>query len=211
MSKLIDVDGLSRLIKALDARVSDAILAEEERARLAESELQESIDAVEDMMGGRTIIYLTQIEFDALSDVEKNDDTKAYFIIDAEEYNIWVGTTEELDAIVERDPSTIYFELDDEPNVVKPVNVYNGMLYLTVDRYQKVVNMPEDVQIILPEVDSDKLIEISLFFTADTNVNLSFSDNCKWRIDPNIEQGKAYEVICKYNTICWLVNIVTYS
>lgn len=214
MSKFVDTDRLERLAAALDARMKDRVLSEEERARLAEGELQESIDEVEDMLGGRSIIYLTQLEFDALSDVEKNDDTKAYFIIDAEEYDIWVGTTAELEAIEERDANTIYFEIEDtDTNAVVPVTVVDGVLELTTDRYQKVVSMPSDVdvQVVLPEVPAGKFTEISLFFTAETAVSLSFPLNCKWRIDPNIEAGKAYEVVCKYNTILWLVNVIAYS
>ena len=64
MSKFVDKDRLARLAAALDARMKDHVLSEEERARLAEGELQESIDEVEDMLGGRSIIYLTQLEFD---------------------------------------------------------------------------------------------------------------------------------------------------
>ena len=212
MGKMIDKERLARLAAALDARMKDHILAEEERARLAEGELQEAIDEVENMIGGRTIIYITQLEFDALSNIEKNDDTKAYFITDAEEYDIWVGTTAELEAITDRDPNTIYFEIEDyETGVVVPLAVNNGVLQLTTDRYQKVVDMPGTVEIVFPEVPADKFTEVSLFFTANTNVNLSFPTNCKWRIEPNIEAGKAYEVVCKYNSMLWLVNVIVYS
>jgi hypothetical protein len=213
MGRIVDNDRLERLALALNTRMKDAIAAEEERARLAESELQETIDDIEAMMGGKTIVYLTQLEFDALTDEERDDENIAYFITDAEEYDIWVGTTEELEAIVDRDPNTIYFELDEDgkDNVVYPLTITEGVVQLTNDRYQKVSDVPEELQILFPTVESDQFTEVSLFFTADNNVNLIFPENCKWRVDPNIEKGKAYEIECKFNTMLWLVNVVSYS
>jgi hypothetical protein len=214
MGKMVDKERLARLVAALDARMKEAVQAEEERARLAEGELQEALDEIEDMVGGRTIVYLTQIEFDALTDDEKNDESKAYFITDAEEYNIWVGTAEELEAITERDINTIYFELEDEDtdsgNVV-PIEITNGVLQLTTDKYQKVNNMITGTQIQFPAVPADRMTEIHLFFTANEDMNLVFPENCKWRVDPNIQTGKAYEIVCKFNTMFWLVNIMVFS
>lgn len=214
MGKMVDNERLARLVAALDARMKEAVQAEEERARLAEGELQEALDEIEDMAGGRTIVYLTQIEFDALTDDEKNDDTKAYFIIDAEEYNIWVGTTEELEAMTDRDPNTIYFELEEEEsdNNVVPITVINGVVSLTNDRYQKINEVVDgDIQFVFPEIDVTEFTEISVFFSVGTDVNIAFPENCKWRVDPNINKAKAFEVVCKYNTMMWLVNVIAYS
>lgn len=212
MSKIVDRERLARLANQLDARMKDTVLAEEERARLAENELQESIDDVEDKLGGREIVYLTQIEYDGLSEAEKNADDKAYFVIDAEEYEIWVGTTEELEAITERDVNTIYFEIEDaETGAVTPLSVNNGALELTTDRYQKVSTISSNVQIVFPEVPVNKFTEISLFFTAGANIDLSYSLGCKVRKDGSIVAGSMYEVVCRYNTMTWLVDIKKYS
>lgn len=212
MSKVVDNERLARLAASLDARMKDTVLAEEERSRLAEGELQESIDAVEEKLGGREIIYLTQMEYDVLPEAEKNADDKAYFVIDAEEYEIWVGTTEELEAITERDVNTIYFEIEDaETNAVVPLTVANGILELTADRYQKVTTISSDVEIVFPEVPVNKFIEISLFFTAGVDINLTYSLNCRVRKDGNIVAGSMYEVVCRYNTMTWLVDIKKYS
>lgn len=215
MAKLVNTDSLARLADALDARMKEAIAAEEERARLAEGELQEAIDEVEDMLGGKVIVYLTQVEFDALTEEEKNDDGKAYFITDAEEYNLWVGTTEELNIITDRNPNTIYFEVDDgivnDRNTVVPLTIRDGVLQLTTDKYQKVENMVSGTRIEFPAVNMNEYVEIHLFFNSLTDLNLEFPENCKWRVDPNILAGKAYEIVCKYNTMLWLVNIIVYS
>lgn len=215
MAKMVSTDALARLADALDARMKEAILAEEERARLAEGELQEAIDEVEDMLGGKVIVYLTQAEFNALTEEEKNDDTKAYFIIDAEEYNIWVGTSEELNIIPNKDPNTIYFEVDDgivnDRNTVVPLTIRDGVLQLTTDKYQKVENIVSGTRIEFPAVNMNEYVEIHLFFNSLTDLNLEFPENCKWRVDPNILAGKAYEIVCKYNTMLWLVNIIVYS
>ena len=125
-------------------------------------------------------------------------------------YSIWVGTTDELEAIEERDPKTLYFEIGDNTDTeeeVVQVDVVDGVLQLTADKYQK-TNMVDGTEIVFPSVD--KFTEIHLYFNSDTNMNLSFPE-CRWRVEPNIEEGSAYEIIATYNTIEWLVNVISYS
>jgi hypothetical protein len=73
--------------------------------------------------------------------------------------------------------------------------------------YQK-TNMVTGTQIVFPEVNS--FTEIHLYFDAETDMDLNFPD-CRWRVDPNIEAGKSYEIVATYNTIQWLVNVIVYS
>jgi hypothetical protein len=125
-------------------------------------------------------------------------------------YSIWVGTSEELEGIT-KDPNTLYFEISEEEeqntqNVVQ-VNIVDGVLNLTKDMYQK-TNMVTGTQIVFPEVNS--FTEIHLYFDAETDMDLNFPD-CRWRVDPNIEAGKSYEIVATYNTIQWLVNVIVYS
>ena len=123
-------------------------------------------------------------------------------------YSIWVGTTAELEAIETRDPNTLYFELDDDTGEeVVQVDIVNGILQLTADKYQK-TNMVDGTEIVFPSVN--KFTEIHLYFTSDIIMNLTFPD-CRWRVEPNIEEGNSYEIIATYNTIEWLVNVITYS
>ena len=125
-------------------------------------------------------------------------------------YSIWVGTTAELEAIETRDPNTIYFEISDESTGedVVQVDVVNGVLQLTTDKYQK-TNMLDGTQILFPSVT--KFTEIHLYFSAGVNMNLEFPD-CKWRVEPNtLEEGSTYELVATYNTIEWLVNVIVYS
>ena len=225
MGKLIDNTKLDRLAKALDNRI-----------KLTSEELTALIEDVKSMLGGRSLIYLTQLEYDSLSEEQKNDDTLNYFITDAVDlshthankdfldslmegdidadtingYNIWVGTTSELEAIEEKDPNTIYFEIYDggvgNTEVVQ-VNVENGVLRLTGDKYQK-TNMIDGTEVIFPEVSG--FTEIHLYFSSDAEMNISFPE-CKWRMDHNIEAGNSYEIIAVYNTMEWLLNCVVYS
>ena len=53
MAKLIDSDNLSRLTNLLDARMKEAVLAEKERANIAEIELQNNIDEVEEALNNK--------------------------------------------------------------------------------------------------------------------------------------------------------------
>ena len=128
-------------------------------------------------------------------------------------YSIWVGTTEELNNIAQRDPKTLYFEISEEDfeeedsiEVVQ-VNPVNGVLTLTTNKYQK-TTITNGTEIVFPEVN--KFTEIHLYFDAETDMDLNFPD-CRWRVDPNIEAGKSYEIVATYNTIQWLVNVIVYS
>ena len=125
-------------------------------------------------------------------------------------YSIWVGTTAELEAIETRDPNTIYFEIGDEESSdeVVQVDIVDNILQLTADKYQK-TNMVDGTEIVFPSVN--KFTEIHLYFAADSNINIGLPSNCKWRVEPNIEEGKSYEIIATYNTIEWLVNVIVYS
>lgn len=123
-------------------------------------------------------------------------------------YSLWIGTTEEYESINEKDPDTAYIEVDKKDNNdVVQVDVVDGILNLTTDKYQKTV-MVDGTEVVFPDVN--KFTEIHLYFDADSNMNLVFPD-CKWRVEPNIEEGGTYEVIATYNTVHWLVTIITYS
>ena len=124
-------------------------------------------------------------------------------------YSLWVGTTEELEAITERDPNTLYFEIDDGTGEeVVQVDIVDGILQLTADKYQK-TSMLDGTEIVFPTVN--RFTEIHLYFTAGSNMNINLPDNCKWRVEPNIEEGNSYEIVATYNTIEWLVNVIVYS
>lgn len=92
-------------------------------------------------------------------------------------------------------------------NKVVQVDVVNGKLTLTDDKYQK-TTMVDGTEIVFPTVT--EFTEIHLYFSSESNMNLTFPD-CKWRVEPNIEAGSSYEIIATYNTIEWLVNCIVYS
>lgn len=124
-------------------------------------------------------------------------------------YSLWVGSSTELNALPERDEKTLYFEIDDnETEEVVQVDIVDNKLNLTADKYQK-TNMINGTELIFPDVN--KFTEIHLYFDANENMSLVFPDNCKYRVDPNIEEGNSYEIVATYNTMKWLVNIIVYS
>ena len=314
MGKLTNLNNLDKLSKALDARYKELIDEEKARAIAEEQALQTEINTTKEMLGGRSIIYISQSEYDSLSEEEKNNSSVTYFVTDAVDlshehenkefldnlaarniaignksqsfdgvndlvytiedmgvapvehnhddmyyteteidgkiedinesineqvaglqasvankadqsyvdeklevvdaltlngYSIWVGTTTELEAIETRDPNTIYFEIGDDESgdEVVQVDIVNNILQLTADKYQK-TNMVDGTEIVFPSVN--KFTEIHLYFTGNTDMNLTFPD-CKWRVEPNIEEGISYEMIATYNTIEWLVNVIAYS
>jgi hypothetical protein len=288
--KLVSLNNLDKLSKKLNVRYEEMIQEKSDRA-MAE------IEITKNMLDGKSIKYVTQAEYDNLSDAEKNNNTVAYFITDAVDlshehenkefldnlaarniaignksqsfdgindlvytiedigaspavhnhddlyyteteidekievvndgineldakletvdaltlngYSIWVGTTEELEAITERDSNTLYFEISDETSDddVVQVDISNGVLQLTTNKYQK-TTMVTGTEIVFPIVN--KFTEIHLYFDAETDMDLNFPD-CRWRVDPNIEAGKSYEIVATYNTMQWLVNVIVYS
>ena len=85
MPKFINKDQLDKLAKSLNSKSKAVVSEEEQRAQAAEQALQTEIETTRDMFGGKSIVYITQAEYDSLSEKEQNDNTKAYFITDAED------------------------------------------------------------------------------------------------------------------------------
>ena len=207
MSKLLDLDKLNKLAKSLDNRAKEAIDIEKERAQASEANLQLSVDEIREGMS--TIDALTLNGF-----------------------SIWVGTTEELNEIETRDPNTLYFEIGDAENSEQIVqnNPVDGVLTLTKNKYQK-ATVNGDTTIAFPSVSG--FTEIHLYLQSNQDMNFIFSGNtiefkssenaetennmnirfpnCKWRMEPNVDYGRPYEIIATYNSIDWLIDVVVYS
>ena len=83
MGKLTNLNNLDKLSKALDARYKELIDEEKARAIAEEQALQSEIDITKEMFGGKSIKYITQAEYDTLTEEERDSDTVTYFIIDA--------------------------------------------------------------------------------------------------------------------------------
>lgn len=103
MSKLTNKDNLEKLAQALDARskafVKSSVAEESARAQGIEADLQEQIEETQDMFGGKSIRYITQAEYNKLTDEQKNDPTVVYFIIDAEDLSHTHANKELLDKL----------------------------------------------------------------------------------------------------------------
>lgn len=101
MSKLTNKDNLEKLAQALDARskafVKSSVAEESARAQGIEADLQEQIEETQDMFGGKAIRYVTQAEYNQLTDEQKNDPTVTYFIVDAEDLSHTHANKELLD------------------------------------------------------------------------------------------------------------------
>ena len=82
---MVDKEKLARLAQALDDRADNKVAQEAERAAQAEADLQAHSNATRDMLGGKSLKYLTQAEYDLLSDEEKQDENIIYYITDLED------------------------------------------------------------------------------------------------------------------------------
>jgi hypothetical protein len=164
-------------------------------------DINSEISMVEAMLGGRSLVYLTQAEYELLSEDEKSSESILYVITDMEQayhthenaeflakltegnvhadsvngYKIWVGTTLELEEIEEKDPFTVYFEIEDEDEEVVSVGdsivqltPNNGKLQLTTDKYQKAVLSESSISIIMPDMTGvDGVVEFCVILTKD--------------------------------------------
>lgn len=82
---MVDKEKLARLAQALDDRADDKVAKESERAVQAEADLQAHSNETRNMLGGKSLKYLTQAEYDILSEEEKNNEQVIYYIIDLED------------------------------------------------------------------------------------------------------------------------------
>lgn len=96
-------------------------------------------------------------------------------------------------------------------NTVETVSVVNGVLQLTSNPRQKCTNMVSGTQINFPTVSNAEFLEVHLYFNAESDISLALPDNCKWRVDPNLDAGTSYELVATWNTMNWLVNLMVYS
>lgn len=96
-------------------------------------------------------------------------------------------------------------------NTVEAVSVVNGVLQLTSNPRQKCTNMVSGTQINFPTVSNAEFLEVHLYFNAESDMSLALPDNCKWRVDPNLDAGTSYELVATWNTMNWLVNLMVYS
>ena len=83
MSKFTNLNNLDKLSKALNNRCKELIDEEKARALAEEQALQAEINVTKDMLGGKSIRYVTQAEYDALTEEEKDSSEITYFITDA--------------------------------------------------------------------------------------------------------------------------------
>lgn len=294
--KLLALDSLDLIAKTLYERNKGLIKSESDRAIAKENDLLDNINSVREMLGGKALRYVTQAEYDELSEEEKNDEDVVYRITDAadishehankefldglnqevldakqdkEDQNLLtenktiVGAINELQTLSEELDTDIFnataktIELDikkldkeefdaalgdlnfeDMSNdifdlqakaieletykadkeyvdnklstTVQNISPVNNVLTLTTNKYQKTV-IANETEIVFPQVT--ELTELHLYFDKNDSdeMNLILPDNCKWRVDLNIEDASAYELIAVYNTSYWLVNIVSYS
>lgn len=82
---MVDKEKLARLAQALDDRADVKVANEAQRAAQAEADLQAHSNETRDMLGGKSLKYLTQAEYDVLSDEEKQDENVIYYITDLED------------------------------------------------------------------------------------------------------------------------------
>jgi PHD/YefM family antitoxin component YafN of YafNO toxin-antitoxin module len=176
-----------------ESEINGKINALNEADANLQANITSEVGKVDAKFGGKSFVYLTQADYDILTDEQKGDTSKIYVITDATDPTHTHNNKAYLDTLA-------------APTVVQ-VNPSGTTLTLTTDKYQK-TTIADGTQIVFPTVSN--FTEIHLYFDAENAMNLTFPD-CRWRVDPNIEAGKSYEIVATYNTIRWLVNVIVYS
>lgn len=234
MPKLIDTDKINRLVQELDKRVRELIEISETKI---DTKIDSGLSKIETMLGGKHIVYIKQSDYDLLTEEERLDETKHYIITDAENldhehankdfldsleegnidasslngYKLWIGTVEELNAITNKDPKTIYYVTDGEDeysniestlvNLETDVallkeqalqtlvqnDVVDGVLDLMTNPYQLSI-IESDTEVTLPSTEN--FIKIHLYCKSTDNVTLTFP-YCKWIVEGGFDRYDA--------------------
>ena len=98
----IDATGLYKLIEDKTIDTSTLQLKEDNSLITTDKTVVGAIaEIINEYLGSKKLVYLTQAEYDALSDTDKNDDSIVYCITDAEKIeNIKPATTTELGGVI---------------------------------------------------------------------------------------------------------------
>ena len=86
--------------------------------------------------------------------------------------------------------------------------VSSGTLTLTTDRYQT-ATLASGNTIALPSVSAFTKINLFVKDCAISTINLP--DNCKWRVDPNLDSGDSFKFTFIYTGQEWLAEVNIYS
>ena len=86
--------------------------------------------------------------------------------------------------------------------------VSSGTLTLSTDRYQT-ATLASGNTIALPSVSA--FTEINLFVKDCAISTINLPDNCKWRVDPNLESGDSFKFTFIYTGQEWLAEVNIYS
>ena len=175
-NKMIDLSNIARLAAALDSRMKSKIEAEELRAKEEESNLLQTINRVEKMLGGKSFVYLTQAEYDELTEEEKSNDEIIFFITDVQDASHTHDNKEFLDGLSEDSFEEISAEIGAlETSMSNKVSRVEAMLggksfvYLTQAEYDELS-------------EEDKNDETKIYVVTDT-VSMSHTHNNKVFLD----------------------------
>lgn len=217
-------------------------------SQLTLDDINSEIDMVEAMFGGKSLVYVTQAEFNALSDDEKASESVLYIITDMEQmyhvhenmdlldtiaegtldagsvngYKIWVGTTAELEEIEEKDPFTVYFEIDEDGDVAVKMNpdvsqTDYGQILLTMDKYQRyeITENKNYYLIQTPDMTGqNEIYEIHAFICnkASDVVYVEYPDAYTGDAEPELTFGYIYKLDALHiGNNEWLVDCKLYS
>ena len=151
---------LDAKIIEINKKINDSVQDETDRASLAESNLQVSINNTIEMFGGKSLRYLTQAEYDALTDEQRQDESIAYMVIDASD---------------EHDHDDLYYSKNEIDvfleNVQAKDHAHDDLYYTETEINAKIVEINEKInESVQGETDRASLAESNLQVNIDNTI-----------------------------------------
>ena len=147
-------------IVEINESINNSVQDETDRASLAESNLQVSINNTIEMFGGKSLKYLTQAEYDALTDEQRQDESIAYMVIDASDEH------DHDDSYYSKDEIDVFLE-----NVQAKDHAHDDLYYTETEIDAKIVEINEKInESVQDETDRASLAESNLQVNIDNTI-----------------------------------------
>ena len=206
MSKLVTLEGLSDFAKGLDQHCKDLILLEEGRAKAEAQKIREDMAKKSDDTHTHKYAGSSSVGGAANSAYKVNSNLVIQLNGGTAEGSTQYTFNGSAGQLINITPDRIGAETKEKTVNAKVAS--NNVLTLDASQFQKAL-ISDNVEIVLPNVS--KYTEITLFVKDCDLSNIILPDNCKWRVDLNLQSGKSFIFTFIYTTEEWLAEVKVFS
>ena len=206
MSKLVTLEGLSDFAKGLGQHCKDLILLEEGRAKAEVQKVREDMAKKSDDTHTHKYAGSSSVGGVANSAYKVNSNLVIQLNGGTAEGSTQYTFNGSAGQLINITPDRIGAETKEKTINTKVAS--NNVLTLDASQFQKAL-ISDNVEIVLPNVS--KYTEITLFVKDCDLSNIILPDNCKWRVDLNLQSGKSFIFTFIYTTEEWLAEVKVFS